>query len=160
MKIILAIKKHKIISVIVLIIISIIVLMFFNPIHMVNLYLLEAHFAEAQNVKPVGTNFIWRKSYVGGLGSNGSGECNYVVGELRSFTGSKEKIIEQYQKILDQNTNEGVLFMDGNSWPLDSILWDWRGDFLDQNHIEEGKYYIVYSSGKFPALFDLRCRGY
>jgi spore coat polysaccharide biosynthesis protein SpsF (cytidylyltransferase family) len=83
-----------------------------------------------------------------------------VVGELHSFSGSKENVIAQYKKILDDKENAGILFMNGDSWPLDSILWDWRGEFLDQNHIEEGKYYIVYLSGKFPAFFDLRCRGY
>ncbi len=150
--------RHKIIAVIILIIIDILILMFFNPVHFLNLNLLKSKFIQVQEIQPTGTNFIWRKSYIGGLGSNGNGDCNYMVGELRSFDGSRENVVKQYQKILDRNDDVGILFMDGDSWPLDSILWDWRGEFLDQNHIEEGKYYIVYISQKFPALFDIRCR--
>ena len=134
--------------------------MFLNPVHYLNLQLLKLKFAEIHTIQPTGTNFIWEKSYIGGLGSNGNGDCNYVVGELRSFTGSREQVVAQYQKTLDQNPSEGILFMDGDSWPLDSILWDWRGEFLDQNHIEEGNYYIVYMSEKYPSLLDLRCRIY
>ncbi len=154
------VKKHKTIRIIILIITSILVLMFFNPIHRLNLFLLRSHFVEMQNIKPMGTNLIWRKSYIGGLGSNGNGACNYVIGELRSFADSREKIVEQYQKVLDQDHNKGILFMDRDNWPLDSILWDWRGEFLDQNHIEEGKYYIVYISKEFPSLLDVHCSGY
>ena len=67
-------------------------------------------------------------------------------------------MIEQYQKVLDRNDDISIRFMDGDSWPLDSILWDWRGDFLDENNIERGKYYIIYISQKFPALLDTRCK--
>jgi hypothetical protein len=155
-----AIKNHKIITIIVLVVTGILILMFFNPIHFLNLNLLKLQFMKVQKIQPTETSLIWRKSYIGGQGSNGSWKCNYMVGELHSFSGSREKVIEQYQKILARNDDIGILFMDGDSWPLDSILWDWRSDFLVQNHIEEGKYYIVYLSGKFPALFDLRCRGY
>ena|SRR3989344_2677029 len=155
-----AMKKHKIITTIVVVISSILILMFLNPIHFVNLNLLKLQFIQVQEIQPTGTSFIWRKSYIGGLGSNGSWKCNYMVGELRSFNSSREKVIEQYKKALDDNKNAGILFMDGDKWPLDSILWDWRGEFLDQNHIEEGNYYIVYMSEKFPALLDLRCKGY
>lgn len=154
------IKNHKILTTIALIIVVILILMFLNPIHFVNLNLLKFEFIQIHKIQPAGTNFIWQKSYVGGFGSNGNGACNYMVGELRSFSGSKDKVIEQYQKVLDNNENAGILFMDGDSWLLDSILWDWRGEFLDQNYIERGKYYIVYMSGKFPAFFDLRCREY
>ncbi len=155
-----ALKNHKIITTVVLVVAVILILMFLNPIHFMNLNLLKLKFIQVHKIQPTGTDFIWKKSYIGGLGSNGNGACNYMVGELRSFSGPREKVIEQYKKILDHNDDVGILFMDGDSWPLDSILWDWRGEFLDQNHIEEGKYYIVYISGKFPALFDLRCREY
>lgn len=154
------VKKHKIISAIILIIITVIILMFFNPIHEFNLLILKLDFIKVHNIKPAGTNFVWRKSYIGGLGSNGNGDCNYMIGELHSFIGNREEVREKYKKVLENNDNAGILFMDGDLWPLDSILWDWRGEFLDQNHIERGKYYIVYLSGKFPAFFDLRCRGY
>ena len=153
-------KKHKIITTIVLITAGILILMFLNPIHFVNLNLLKLQFIQVQEIQPTITGFIWRKSYTGGLGSNGNGACNYMIGELRSFNGLREGVVEQYQKVLDRNDNIGILFMDGDKWPLDSILWDWRGEFLDQNHIEEGNYYIVYMSEKFPALLDLRCKGY
>ena len=92
-----------------------------------------------------GTHYIWRKIYIGGLGSNGSWRCNYMIGELRSFTGSREEVIEQYQKILNHDDDVDIRFMDGDSWPVDSILWDWRGEFLDQNHIEEGKEELNFS---------------
>lgn len=152
-----AMKKHKIITTIILVIAGILVLIFLNPIHFLNLNLLKLRFIQVQKIQPTGTIFIWRKSYVGNLGSNGSSKCNYMVGELRSFDGTREKVIEQYQKVLNHNDDMGILFMDGDSWPLDSILWDWRGDFLDENNIERGKYYIIYISQKFPALFDARC---
>jgi hypothetical protein len=155
-----AMKKHKIMTSIVLVIAVILILMFLNPIHFVNLSLLKLEFIQIHKIQPTDTSFIWQKNYVGGFGSNGNGACNYMVGESRSFSGTREKVIEQYKKVLDNNENAGILFMDGDSWPLDSILWDWRGEFLDQNHIKKGKYYIVYMSGKFPALFDLRCKGY
>lgn len=145
---------------IVVLITAIAVMMFFNPVHYLNLYLLKLRFAEAQKIQPAETNFIWQKSYIGGLGSNGNGDCNYVVGELRSFSGPKKKVVEQYKKVLDNNENVGILFMDDDSWPLDSILWDWRSDFLIQNYIEEGKYYIIYLTKEFPSLLDLRCQGY
>ncbi len=150
----------KIILSIVLVISSFLILMFLNPIHFVNLNLLKLQFIQVQKIHPTGTKLIWRKSYIGGQGSSGSWKCNYMVGELRSFQGAREKVIEQYKKVLDYNDDVSILFMDGDSWPLDSILWDWRGEFLDENHIERGKYYIVYMSEKFPALFDLRCKGY
>lgn len=153
-----AIKKHKIITTIVLVIAGILILMFLNPIHFLNLNLLKLKFIQVHKIQPTGTSLIWRKSYIGGLGSSGNGACNYMIGELRSFNGPREKVIEQYQKILDRNNDIDILFMDGDKWPLDSILWDWRGDFLDQNHIEEGKYYIVYISQKFPALLYTRCK--
>lgn len=153
-------KRHKIITLVILVIVTILVLMFLNPIHYLNLYLLKLKFAEIHKIEPPETNFIWQKSYIGGLGSNGNGACNYMVGESRSFSGPREKVVEKYKKVLVDNENAGILFMDGDSWPLDSTLWDWRSDFLIKNHIEEGKYYIIYLSGKFPALFDLRCRGY
>lgn len=142
---------------IILVIVGILVLIFFNPIHFININLLKLKFRQVQKIQPTETSFVWRKSYVGNLGSNGSSKCNYMIGELHSFNGSREKVVEQYQKILNQNDNIGILFMDGDKWPLDSVLWDWRGDFLDQNHIEEGKYYIIYISQKFPALLDARC---
>ncbi len=153
-------KKYKVLITVGLLIATILILMFLNPIHFVNSSLLKLEFIQIHKIQPAGTSFIWRKSYIGGLGSNGNGACNYMVGELRSFNGTREEVIEQYKKILDNNKNSGILFMDGDSWPLDSILWDWRGEFLDQNHIETGKYYIVYVSGKFPAFFDLRCKEY
>lgn len=131
-----------------------------NPVHDLNLLKMRLGFIGIDKIQPAETHFIWRKSYIGGQGSNGSWKCNYMIGELRSFTDSKEKIIEQYQNILSQNKNAGILFMNGDKWPLDSILWDWRSDFLVKNHIEEGKYYIIYISKKFPSLLDLRCRGY
>ena len=160
MKIVLSIKKHKIVTAIILVISSILILMFLNPIHFVNLNLLKLQFIRVQEIQPRGTNLIWRKSYIGGLGSNGNGACNYMVGELRSFKGSREKVLKQYEKILDDNKNTGILFVDDDSWILDSILWDWRGELLDQNHIREGAFYIIYMSKKFPALFDLRCNRY
>ncbi len=150
-------KKIKIVAIVIVIFI---ICLFHNPIHDLNLLSMRLGFIGVDSIQPTGTNFIWRKYYIGGQGSNGSWKCNYMVGELRSFNGPREKVIEQYKKVLDDNENTGILFMDGDLWPLDSILWDWRGDFLDQNHIEEGKYYIVYLSGKFPAFFDLRCKGY
>ena len=151
------IKKFKV----VLIVIGIFVVgLFHNPIHDLNLFKMRLNFIDIDRIQPKETNFLWRKSYIGGHGSNGSWRCNYMIGELRSYSGSKEKIVEQYKKILGDNDNAGILFMNGDSWPLDSILWDWRGEFLDQNHIEESKYYIIYMSGKFPAFFDLRCKGY
>ena len=137
-----------------------IIFVFHNPVHDLNLFKIRLSFIAVDKIQPTGTSFIWRKNYIGGQGSSGSWQCNYMIGELRSFSGSREKVIEQYKKVLDYNENAEILFMDGDSWPLDSILWDWRGEFLDQNHIEEGKYYIVYISEKFPALFDLRCKGY
>jgi hypothetical protein len=148
-------KKIKVI----LIIIGIFaVILFHDPIHDLNLFEMRLDFISVDMIQPVGTHFIWRKSYIGGQGSSGSWKCNYMVGELRSFEGPREKVIEQYKKVLDGSNDVGILFMDGDSWPLDSILWDWRGEFLDQNHIEEGKYYIVYISQKFPALLDIRCK--
>jgi hypothetical protein len=155
-----SVKKHKIITAVVLAIAGILMLMFFNPIHFLNLNLLKLEFMQVQKIQPPGTSLIWSKSYVGGLGSNGNGDCNYMVGELHSFSGPRENVAAQYKKILDDNKNAGILFMNDDSWPLDSVLWDWRGEFLDQNHIQEGKYYIVYLSSKFPAFFDLRCQGY
>ena len=149
------IKQHKIITSVILLISIILILMFFNPIHYGTLALLKLQFVKIHNVNPSGTNFLWQKDYIGGLGSNGN--CNYMVGELRSFNGPREKVAEQYKKVLDDNENAGILFMDGDKWPLDLILWDWRGEFLDQNNIEEGKYYIVYISDKFPSFLDLRC---
>lgn len=155
-----AIKKHKIITIVILLIATILMLVFLNPIHFVNLNLMKIEFIQIHKIQPTGTSFIWEKSYIGGLGSNGNGACNYMVGELRSYSGTREKVIEQYEKVLNNNNDAGILFMDGDSWPLDSILWDWRGEFLDQNYIERGKYYIVYMSEKFPAFLDLRCKGY
>lgn len=155
-----SIKKYKIIASILLIIVVVLFLMFLNPIHYWNLFLIKLQFIGIHNINPTGTNFIWQKSYIGGLGSNGNGDCNYVVGELRSFNGSREKIIEQYEKILGDNKKAGILFMDGDKWPLDSILWDWRSDFLIQNHIEEGGYYIIYIAKRFPALLYLGCPSY
>src|SRR3989344_8031763 len=105
MKIILSIKKHKIMTAVVLIIASILILMFLNPIHFLNLSLLKLQFLQVEKIQPDGTIFVWRKSYTGGLGSNGSGACNYMVGELRSFVGSKEEVFRQYQKALDRNDN-------------------------------------------------------
>ncbi|MFA6270053.1 MAG: hypothetical protein WC657_02480 [Candidatus Paceibacterota bacterium] len=154
------IRKHKIIASMVLIIAVIIILMFLNPVHYRNLLLMKFQFIRIHNINPAETNFIWQKSYIGGLGSNGNGNCNYVVGELRSFSGPREKVIAQYQKVLNQNHNAGILFMDGDSWPVDSILWDWRGEFLNQNHIERGNYYIIYTAKKFPALLYLGCPSY
>jgi hypothetical protein len=151
------VKKFKVAAIIVVIFI---IGLFHNPIHDLNLFKMRLSFIDIDSVQPTGTHFIWRKSYIGGQGSNGSWKCNYMVGELRSFGGSREKVIEQYQKILNYNDDIGILFMNGDSWPLDSILWDWRGEFLDQNHIENGKYYIIYISKKFPAFLDLRCKGY
>ncbi len=141
-----------------LIVASVLILMFLNPIHFVNLNLLKLKFIQVQKIQLTGTNLIWQKNYIGGLGSNGTGVCNYMIGELRSFDGSREEVIEQYKKVLDDNNNTGILFMNDDKWPLDSILWDWRGEFLDQNNIEEGKYYIVYISQKFPALLYNRCK--
>ena len=124
-----AMRKHKIITTIILAIVGILVLIFLNPIHFLNLNFLKLKFRQVQKTQPTETSFIWRKSYVGNLGSNGSSKCNYIIGELRSFNGPREKVFEQYQKVLNQNNNIGILFMDGDKWPLDSILWDWRGDF-------------------------------
>ena len=152
------IKKHKIITTVILVVSTLIILMFFNPIHYLNLYLLKFRFLDVQKIQPTETHFIWRKNYIGNPGWRGSWRCNYTVGELRSFSGSREKVVEQYQEVLDRNDDAGILFMDGDKWPLDSILWDWRGEFLDQNNIEEGKYYIVYISQKFPALLYTRCK--
>lgn len=132
--------------------------LFHNPIHDLNLLKMRLGFISVARIQPTETHFIWRKNYIGGLGSNGSWKCNYMVGELRSFDGPREKVIEQYQKVLDRNDDISIRFMDGDSWPLDSILWDWRGDFLDENNIERGKYYIIYISQKFPALLDTRCK--
>lgn len=129
-----------------------------NPIHDLNLLKMKMSFLEVARIQPIETHFIWQKSYIGNLGSNGSWQCEYMVGELRSFDQSRENVVERYQKVLDSNDNINILFMDGDKWPLDSILWDWRGEFLDQNNIEEGKYYIVYISQKFPALLDIRCK--
>jgi hypothetical protein len=148
-------KKFKVIAIIIGIFI---IGLFHNPIHDLNLFKLRLSFINVARIQPAETHFIWRKNYIGNPGSNGSWKCNYMVGELRSFSGSREKVIEQYKKVLDHNDDIGILFMDGDKWPLDSILWDWRGEFLDQNHIEEGKYYIVYISQKFPALLDIRCK--
>ena len=132
--------------------------LFHNPIHDLNLLKMRLGFISVARIQPTETHFIWRKNYIGGLGSNGSWKCNYMVGELRSFDGPREKVIEQYQKVLDRNDDISIRFMDSYSWPLDSILWDWRGDFLDENNIERGKYYIIYISQKFPALLDNRCK--
>ena len=132
--------------------------LFHNPIHDLNLLKMRLGFISVARIQPTETHFIWRKNYIGGLGSNGSWKCNYMVGELRSFDEPREKVIEQYQKVLDRNDDISIRFMDGDSWPLDSILWDWRGDFLDENNIERGKYYIIYISQKFPALLDTRCK--
>lgn len=134
------------------------VILFHNPIHDLNLFKMRLNFISVGRIQPIETHFIWRKSYIGNMGSNGSWRCEYMVGELRSFDGSREKVIEQYRKVLDRNDDISIRFMDGDSWPLDSILWDWRGDFLDENNIERGKYYIIYISQKFPALLDIRCK--
>lgn len=150
-------KRIKITAIIFLVFI---VVLFHNPIHDLNLLKIRLIFVGIDKIQPDETRFIWRKNYIGSQGSSGSWKCNYMVGELRSFSGPREKVVEQYNKVLDGNENAGILFMDGDSWPLDSILWDWRGDFLDQNHIERGKYYIIYLSEKFPAFFDIRCKGY
>lgn len=135
----------------------VIICLFYNPIHNYNMSEMRISFIGVDIIQPTGTHFIWRKSYLGGRGSSGSWRCNYVIGELRSFSGSREQVIEQYKIMLDNNDDIEIRFMDGDSWPLDSILWDWRGEFLEQNHIEEGKYYIIYISRKFPAMFDTRC---
>ena len=153
-----AIKRHRTITIVVLVIAGILILTFFNPIHFVNLNLLKLQFMQVQKIQLPGTDLIWRKSYIGGLGSDGNGDCNYMIGELHSFIGQREKVVEQYKKFLSDNVDAGILFMDGDKWPLDSILWDWRGNFLDENNIERGKYYIIYISQKFPALLDTRCK--
>lgn len=132
--------------------------LFHNPVHDLNLLKMKISFIDVTRIQPTGTHFIWRKSFIGNVGSNGSWRCEYMVGELRSFDQLRENVVGQYQKVLDSNDNINILFMDGDKWPLDSILWDWRGEFLDQNNIEEGKYYIVYISQKFPALLDTRCK--
>jgi len=130
------------------------------PIHDIRMWMLKRAYSRVEH--PRESVILADATYLGGPATHGSRRCNYVVGEVRSASLSKQKIREAYGLIslsgafLKTSLPLTVLFFD-DEWPNELPWFAWESDFA-LFEARSDTPYIVYGTQKnIPFLGDRRC---
>jgi len=131
-----------------------------EPIHDLNTWILERNFYAKNIIHPADSVLLEKKIYLGGISTHGDPWCVYAVGEVRSSALSNDKITDFYRDITVNHWTEKVpikvLFGDDHK-PYTLPYAHWQDELRGASTVEETKY-VVYASTEWPIfLLDHRC---
>src|SRR3989344_2956224 len=132
-----------------------------EPIHDINLWLLQKKFYTAKISHPSDSVLVEKKTYLGGPSLHGDSRCIYAVGEVRTAPLSKANIRSEYSAesiYFGKKTLQlRLLFADEYEGPYTMPYVDWQ-DELRETQVSEDTLYVVYVSTGRPVFFyDGRC---
>jgi hypothetical protein len=138
-----------------------ILIIYGEPIHDLNAWMLEKNFYAKNITHPVDSVLLKKIIYLGGISTHGDLSCVYAVGEWRYSSLSREKIKETYRdeevNLWSEEISIKVMFADGYEGPHTLPYAYWQDDLRD-TITDKNVHYIVYASTQWPIfLLDFRC---